>query len=195
MRKGARHKQTQPFYRRNHQVTVPTVRVLDDSGKQIDVMETRKALALAQEQGLDMVEIARAANPPVVKLIDFSKFLYQQKKKRQEEKKGSKTSETKEIRLGLFIDTHDLEIKLKKAREFITDGDKVRFVVRFTGRLMGRQNFGAQLLDRVVEQMADMAKVEKARHMEGRQMIMLLSRGKIESKNAEVDNQQTNVVS
>lgn len=166
------------FYRRNFQIRAPQVRVIDDEGKQIGVLSISEAQKKAQEAELDLVEIAPHAQPPVVKIIDFSKFLYQLKKKKQEEKKGAKTSETKQIRFGPFIGEHDLDIKIKKAKEFLSDGDKVKFAVRFTGRQMGHQEIGRGKLDMVIEKLGELAKIEREAHMEGRQMIMLVSRNK-----------------
>lgn len=176
MRQGYKQNKLQSLYRINHQINAAQVRVLDDSGKQIDVMDIAKARAMAAESELDLVEIARNAVPPVVKLIDYRKFLYQLKKKKQEEKKSNKTSETKEIRMGPFIGAHDLEIKLKKAREFFEDGDKVRFVVRFPGRAITRKEIGEKVLKGIVETLKEAAKIEKEIHMEGRQMVMIMSR-------------------
>lgn len=164
------------FFRINHQISAKTVRLIDETGKQIGVMEMGEALNLSRERELDLVEIAAAAQPPVVKLIDYSKFLYQLKKKKQEEKKGSKVSQTKEIRMGLFIGEHDLEIKLKKAREFLQNGDKVRLVVRFAGRAITKQDLGRKLFEKIITNLNEIAKVERAIHMEGRQMVTILSK-------------------
>src|SRR3989344_4467782 len=132
------------------------MRLLDDTGKQIGVLTKDAALKKSREAGLDLVEIAPKAVPPVVKLIDYNKFLYQLKKKKQEEKKSTSKSETKEMRSGPFIDDHDLDIKIKKVREFLEDGDKVRFVVRFRGREMGRQDMGRAVLQKVIERLGEL---------------------------------------
>lgn len=153
------------------------MRLLDDQGKQIGIVSHDEARRMAQESGLDLVEIAGQASPPVVKLIDFKKFLYQLKKKRQEEKKNAKTSETKQIQFGPFIDEHDLDIKLKKAREFIKDGDKVRFVVKFRGREITKKNLGEEVIRSAIEKMSDLARVEREAHMEGRQMVAVITKG------------------
>lgn len=164
-------------FRINREITSPTVRLLDDAGKQIGVVSIFEARNLSEEQTLDLVEVAPLAKPPVVKLIDYNKFLYQLKKKKQEEKKHARPSETKQVQFGPFIDGHDLEIKLSRAREFIGDGDKVRFVVKFRGREMTKQNLGRAVLNSVIEKMQDIAKVEKEMHMEGRQLVMVMSKG------------------
>ena len=166
------------FFRKNYQIRASEVRVLDDKGEMIGIMPLKEALAKGEELGIDLVEIAPLAKPPVAKLIDYSKFLYQLKKKKQEEKKGAKSSETKQIRFGPFIGEHDLDIKLKRAKEFLTDGDKVKFAVRFTGRQMGRQDIGRQKLDMVIEKLGELAKVEREIKMEGRQMIMMVTKNK-----------------
>lgn len=177
MRKNTKPQQN-VFYRRNYQIRAAEVRVVDDQAGFIGVMPLKEALQRAEELGVDLVEIAPKAVPPVVKLIDFSKFLYQQKKKKQEEKKGAKRSDTKQIRFGPFIGEHDLDIKIKKAKEFLTGGDKVKFAVRFTGRQMGRTDIGAGVLKSVVEKLGELAKIEREAHMEGRQMIMMVSKNK-----------------
>jgi translation initiation factor IF-3 len=170
------NQQKQPFYRINNQIRAREVRLLDATGKQIDTVSIDVARKMSEEQELDLVEIAPQAQPPVVKLIDYSKFLYQLKKKKQEEKKKTVTSETKQIRLGPFIGAHDLEIKIKKAKDFIEDGDKVKFEVRFRGREFTKKELGEQVLLRVIESMQEVAKVEREPHMEGRQMVTVLSR-------------------
>lgn len=154
------------------------MRVVDDKAGFVGIMPLKEALQKAEELGVDLVEIAPHAIPPVAKLIDYSKFLYQQKKKKQEEKKGAKSSETKQIRFGPFIGDHDLDIKVKKAKEFLEDGDKVKFAVRFTGRQMGRTDIGAGVLKKVIEKLGELAKVEREMHMEGRQMIMMVTKNK-----------------
>lgn len=179
MRKGYNNnKSSLPFYRRNDQIRAREVRVLDHTGKQIDVMDFSKAREMAIEAGVDLVEIAPLAIPPVVKMIDYTKFLYQLKKKKQEEKKGTKPSETKQIRLTPFIGEHDLDIKLKKAKEFIGEGHKVKFGVRFPGRAITKKDLGKDVLVRIIESMAEIAKVERDMHEEGRQLVVVLSRNK-----------------
>lgn len=166
----------QPFYRINSQIRAREVRLLDSEGKQIGVMSIDEARKLSDEQELDLVEVAPMAKPPVARLIDYSKFLYQLKKKKQEEKKKSTTSETKQIRMGPFIGEHDLDIKVKKASEFLEDGDKVKFIVRFRGREFTKKELGENVLNKVIAKLEDVAKVERDPHMEGRQMVTILSR-------------------
>ena len=125
--------------RLNHQITAAEVRVINEEGQQIGIMSTSKALVLAQEHGLDLVEISPQARPPVVKLIDFAKFRYQQKKLEQQQKKKAKKTEVKTIWISMRISEHDMQIKAKKVTEFLTDGDLVRIELRMRGR---EQAFG-----------------------------------------------------
>lgn len=176
MRRGYKPHHQKTFYRLNHQITAGTIRLIDEMGKQIGILSRDEALRTSRDQELDLVEVAPHANPPVVKLIDYKKFLYQQKKKKKEEKKGAKTSETKQIQFGPFIDDHDLEIKLSRARDFIQNGDKARIVVKFRGREITRKEMGEDLLKRCIEKLSDIAKVEREIRMEGRQMVVILSK-------------------
>lgn len=169
-------KPNRKFYRKNERIFAKELRVLDAQGKQIGIVSKQEALSMAEEQGLDVVEIAPLAKPPVAKLIDFSKFLYQQKKKEKEEKRKSASSETKQLRFGPFIDDHDLQVKLKKAKDFLEEGNKVKFAIRFKGRQIVRKEAGFEVLDRVKEELSEVAKVEREAKMEGRQLVMLLSR-------------------
>lgn len=166
----------QPFYRINHQIRAREVRLLNSTGEQIGVMSIEDARKLSDEQELDLVEVAPMAKPPVARLIDYSKFLYQLKKKKQEEKKKSVTSETKQIRMGPFIGDHDLEIKVRRAKDFLEDGDKVKFIVRFRGREFTKKELGENVLKKVITKLEEIAKVEREPHMEGRQMVTILSR-------------------
>lgn len=177
MRRGFNRQKEQVHYRINGQIFARELRVLDGAGKQVGILARNDALAMAQDQSLDLVEIAPTAQPPVAKLIDYSKFLYQLKKKKQVEKKGAKTGETKQIQFGPFIDDHDLEIKLRRGREFIQEGNKVRFVVRFKGRAITRKEMGEEVLKKVIERMSEVAKVEREIRMEGRQMVLIMSKG------------------
>lgn len=162
-------------YRTNERIQAPSVRVLDQDGKQIGVFSRREALQLAANQGLDLVEIAPQAQPPVVKIIDFNKFLYQEAKKKQEEKRKAKVSETKEIRLGPFMSENDLAVMINRGREFLEEGDKIRLVVKFKGRQITHPEFGNNIINRVIDALKDFSKVDREPHMEGKQMIALLS--------------------
>jgi len=173
--KRTKFKQQEKRYRINSRIFASPLRVLDTEGKQIGVISKDEALRLAQEQELDLVEVAPTAKPPVAKLIDFNKFLYQQAKKKQEEKKKAKSSETKEIRLGPFISDNDLQVMIRRGREFLEDGDKIRLVVRFRGRQITRSEFGRNTIQKVVDALADISKIDREPHFEGKQLIAMLS--------------------
>jgi translation initiation factor IF-3 len=173
--KRSKFKQQEKRYRINSRIFASPLRLLDNEGKQIGVVSKDEALRLAQEQELDLVEIAATAKPPVAKLIDFNKFLYQQAKKKQEEKKKAKSSETKEIRLGPFMSDNDLQVMIRRGREFLEDGDKIRLVVRFRGRQITRSEFGKGVINKVVDALADISKIDREPHFEGRQLVAMLS--------------------
>lgn len=175
MIKRSRPKDNRKFYRINERITAGSLRVIDSEAKQIGILTRIEALKQAQEKEMDLVEIAPTANPPVARIIDFKKFLYQEEKKKQEEKRKSKNSETKEIRLGPFMDDHDLEVMVRRAREFLEGNDKVRLVVRFKGRQMGHPEFGREVLNKAIMSLSDVSKVDKEAHFEGRQLISMLS--------------------
>lgn len=175
IRKFNKKREEKKFYRTNERIYATTLRVLDTEGKQIGVLTKFEALSKARELGLDLVEVASTATPPVAKIIDFKKFLYQQEKKKKEEKKKSKTSETKEIRLGPFMDDHDLQVMIKRGREFLGDNDKVRLVVKFIGRQIAHPEFGKETLHKVVSALSDISKMERDPHFEGKQLIAIIA--------------------
>ncbi len=175
IKKFNRNREKKKFYRVNERIFALSLRVIDSEGRQIGILKKFEALNKAREQGLDLVEIAPTAKPPVAKIIDFKKFLYQEEKKRREEKKKSKNSETKEIRLGPFMNDHDLETMVRRAREFLEGNDKVKLVVRFKGRQMGHPEFGHQVIGKAIQSLSDISKVDKEAHFEGRQLIAMLS--------------------
>lgn len=162
-------------YRINERIFAQQLRVLDAEGKQIGILSRSEALTKAREEGLDLVEIAGHAQPPVVKIIDFNKFLYQQSKKKQEEKRKAKVSETKEIRLGPFMSENDLMVSVRKGREFLSEGDKIRLVLKFRGRQITHPEFGHAIIRKVTDNLADISKIEREAHLEGKQLIALLS--------------------
>ncbi len=149
--------------------------MLDAQGQQIGVLQRHEALKMAQDQEMDLVEIAPMAKPPVAKIINFKKFLYQQEKKKKEEKKKAKVSQTKEIRLGPFMSDNDLQVMIRRGREFIENGDKIRLVVKFKGRQITHPEFGHKVIGSVIEALSDISKVDRPPHFEGRQMISILS--------------------
>lgn len=138
-------------------------------------MTIQEAIALAEEAGLDLVEIVPNAEPPVCKIVDLGKLKYQNQKKAAEARKKQKTVEIKELKMRPNIDDHDYEVKLKAAGRFFEEGDKVKVTLRFRGREMAHQELGMQLLQRVKEDTAEIAKVEAEPKLEGRQMMMVLA--------------------
>ncbi len=166
---------TRRFYRINERIFASLLRVLDAEGKQIGVLTRFEALKKAKELGVDLVEIAPMANPPVVKIIDFKKFLYQESKKKNEEKKRSKVSETKEIRLGPFMNDHDLKTMIRRGTGFLEGNDKVRLIVKFMGRQIAHPEFGKAIMQKVVSALSGMSKLERDPHFEGKQLIAILS--------------------
>lgn len=175
------------YYRTNERIQAPQLRVLDSEGKQVGVLSKEEALQRAREEGLDLVEIAAQANPPVVKIIDYKKFLYQQAKKKQEEKRNAKTTETKEVRLGPFMDDHDLQIAANRATTFLENGDKVKFVVKFRGRQITRPEFGYQVVQKITDILSPISKIEKEPKLEGKQLITIVSPER--KKDAKEENQ------
>lgn len=133
------------------------------------------ALDRAEEVGLDLVEIAPNSAPPVCKLLDYGRFKYQSQKKAAEARKNQKVVEIKEVKLRPGIDDHDYDVKMKQSRRFFEEGDKVKITLRFRGREMAHQDLGIQLLDRVRQDVGDLAKVESEPRLEGKQMIMILA--------------------
>ena len=150
------------------------MRVIGQEGEQIGVFPVHEALRMAQEQELDLVEVAAEARPPVCRILDYGKYKYEQKKKAKGSKKT--TNKLKGMRLRPKIDKHDLAVKTNRARGFIEEGDKVQFTVIFRGREMARQDLGTDLLARVAAALEDVGKVEKTPHMEGRRLHMIVTR-------------------
>jgi translation initiation factor IF-3 len=138
-------------------------------------MPTRQALTLAEESGLDLVELSPDANPPVCKILDYGKFKYQEQKKASEARKKQKVIEIKEIKMRPNIDSHDYEVKMRAVKRFFDEGDKVKLTLRFRGREMAHLELGMQLLTKVREEVAPIAKVEAEPKLEGRQMMMVLA--------------------
>ena len=154
---------------------VPQVQLIDDEGKNVGVVSFFDALAQAEEAGLDLVEIAPQSVPPVCKLLDYGRFKYQSQKKAAEARKNQKIVEIKEIKLRPNIDDHDYETKMKQARRFFEEGDKVKVTLRFRGREMAHQDLGIDLLERWRADVTDLAKVESEPRLEGRQMVMVMA--------------------
>ena len=173
-----RRAQTPPAFtgpRYNEFIQSQKVRVIDENGENLGVMFTREAFEQAQEVGLDLVEISPNSDPPVAKFLDIGRYKYEAQKKANEQRKRQKTQEIKEIKMRPNIDDHDYDTKMKKVFEFLEDGDKVKVTMRFRGREMAHGELGMNVLRRVQEQTADLAKVEAHPRMEGRQMLMVLA--------------------
>lgn len=151
------------------------MRLIDANGGQAGIVNIEKALEISEENGLDLVEIAPTAKPPVCKIMDFGKFTYEKSKKEKSSKKKQHTIVVKEIRMRPKTDVHDLEFKIRHARSFIEQKNKVKFTVQFRGRELAYKEFGNRLLDRVEEMLEDIAKVESPRKFEGRSMTMVMT--------------------
>ena len=170
-----RPKQQKTFYRTNEQIRANEVRVLDDKGKQLGVMKREEALAKAREQGIDLVEIAPKAKPPVAKVIEFGKFKYQEEKKLKKQKKGIKNVDVKELRFSPFIGEADYASRLKRIREFMAEGHKIRPVVKFKGRQMGSKQFGYNLLKRLLTDLEGNVNIDMEPKFIGRHLAMVIS--------------------
>lgn len=178
------------FYRINERIFASTLRVLDQEGKQVGVLTRFEALQKAKELGVDLVEVVPMANPPVARIIDFKKFLYQESKKKNEEKKRSKISETKEIRLGPFMNDHDLETMVRRGSKFLEDNDKVRLIVKFMGRQITHPEFGEKLMQKAIEALSNFSKLEREPHFEGKQLIAILSPERKKINETKKENQE-----
>lgn len=160
----------------NEQIRDKEIRLIGEDGQQLGVMLTRDAMKLAQDANLDLVKIAPTAKPPVCKIIDYGKYRYELARKEKEAKKKQKTTEIKEVRLSPNIDDNDLNTKANQARKFITKGDKVKIALRFRGREMAHMNASKEILDDFFKILDDIAVVEKPTKLEGRNMIMFLTK-------------------
>ena len=159
----------------NTDIRIPRIQLVDADGQNRGIVLTSEALQLAEEAGLDLVEIAPNSDPPVCKLLDYGRFKFQAQKKAAEARKKQKTIEIKEIKMRPNIDTHDYEVKMKAIRKFFEEGDKVKVTLRFRGREMAHQNLGMELLNQVRTETSTFAKVESEPRLEGRQMVMVLA--------------------
>jgi len=151
------------------------VRVIDETGENIGVMYTREAIEQAAGVGLNLVEVSPNADPPVCKFLDVGKYRYEAQKKANAARKTQKTQDIKEIKMRPNIDDHDYDVKMRSVNKFIDNGDKVKVTLRFRGREMAHQHLGKALLERVQEDVAEIAKVEAFPRLEGRQMLMVLA--------------------
>lgn len=156
-------------------ITTPEVRLIGSDGEAIGIVEIEKALAMAEEQEIDLVEIAPTAKPPVCRLMDYGKYKYNEQKKRHEAKLKQKQIQVKEIKFRPGTDEGDYQIKLRNLIRFLSDGDKAKVTLRFRGREMAHQEFGARLLERVKGDLEEYGVVEQFPKMEGRQMVMVIA--------------------
>ncbi len=163
------------FIRTNERIRVPQVRLIGPEGSQLGVMPIQKAQDMANQYELDLVEVAPQANPPVCRIIDFSKFKYDQEKKEREAKKHQKQGRLKEIRLKPNIDDHDYQVKLKQVTSFLKKKDKVKINLLFRGRQMEHMDLGRKILDRFIMDAQNDGQVEKEPHLEGRVMSLVIA--------------------
>lgn len=159
----------------NESIRVREVRVIDENGEQLGVMIPREALRIARERGLDLVEVAPNARPPVCRVMDYGKFMYEKSKKDRESRKNQKTIKIKEVRISPKIDDHDFGVRVKNAVGFLQKGNKVKATVRFRGREIVHADIGKRLLEDLAQFVQDYAVVERDPKVEGRNMIMILA--------------------
>ena len=158
----------------NNRITAPEVQVIGSDGDNIGILNTNEAISMAKEQGLDLIEIAPNAKPPVCKIIDMGKFKYDAQKKANVAKKKQKIVLLKEIKMRPVTETHDYDFKVKNAKKFIGKGDKVKFTIRFKGRELQHSHLGRELMDKIKVDMQDISKVELHPKFDGKQMIMVI---------------------
>ncbi|MFO1508579.1 MAG: translation initiation factor IF-3 [Steroidobacteraceae bacterium] len=161
--------------RRNDEINAPQVRVIAADGSQAGVMSRYDALQMATSAGLDLVEVSPTAEPPVVRVMDYGKFLFEQNKKAHSAKKKQKQIQVKEVKFRPGTDENDYQVKLRNLIRFLTEGDKAKVTLRFRGREMAHQEIGRKLLDRVVVDLAGVGSIEQNPLMEGRQMVMVFA--------------------
>ena len=160
--------------RANHRITSPEVQVITSDGENLGIIDTNKAILMAKEENLDLIEIAPNAKPPVCKIIDMGKYKYDAQKKANLAKKKQKIVSLKEIKMRPVTETHDYEFKVKNAKKFIAKGDKVKFTIRFKGRELQHSHLGNELMVKIKEDMKDIGKVELHPKFDGKQMIMVI---------------------
>jgi len=183
------------YYNTNGRITAPTVRLLDETGKQIGIVPLAEARKLSFETGLDLVEIAARAVPPVVKLISFTKFKYQEAKKLKSEKKGIKGGSLKEIQMTPFISQNDYETRIKKSQKFLTTGNKVKLSIKFQGRQIARKEFGYSLIEKFKNDLKEYSTPEGEPKLIGKRLMFTLSpssKKKATVKNEEIKNETKN---
>ena len=160
--------------RSNNRISSPEVQVIATDGKNLGILSTNEAISMAKKEGLDLIEIASNANPPVCKIMDMGKFKYDAQKKANLAKKKQKIISLKEIKMRPVTETHDYEFKVKNAKKFIAKGDKVKFTIRFKGRELQHSHLGNKLMTKIKEDMKEIGKVELDPKFDGKQMIMVI---------------------
>ena len=158
----------------NEQIRVREVRLISQDGAQLGILPVNEALNIAREKGLDLVEVAPNAKPPVCRIMDYSKWKYEQSKRQKEARKRQKAQDMKEVKMRPAIDDHDFNVKARAARRFLEQGDKVKATIMFRGRDLAHVSLGQKVLERLLESVKDVCQVERAPRMEGRNMTMIL---------------------
>ena len=158
----------------NNRINSPEVQVIASNGENLGILNTNKAISMAKEEGLDLIEIAPNARPPVCKIIDIGKYKYDAQKKANQAKKKQKKIEVKEIKLRPVTETHDYQFKIRNAQKFISKGDKVKFTIRFKGRELQHAHLGEELMDKIKVDMQEVGKVELDPRFDGKQIIMVI---------------------
>ena len=158
----------------NNRINSPEVQVIASNGENLGILNTNEAISMAKEEGLDLIEIAPNARPPVCKIIDIGKYKYDAQKKANQAKKKQKKIEVKEIKLRPVTETHDYQFKIKNAQKFISKGDKVKFTIRFKGRELQHAHLGEELMDKIKVDMQEVGKVELDPRFDGKQIIMVI---------------------
>jgi len=159
----------------NHQITIPEVRLIDADGEQVGIVSTKEALRAAEESGLDLVEISPTAKPPVCRIMDYGKYLFEISKKQAEAKKKQKQIQVKELKFRPTTEEGDYQVKLRNLIRFLEHGDKVKITLRFRGREVAHQDLGMKILERLQQDTAEFGVVEQQAKREGRQLLMVLS--------------------
>lgn len=172
---GERSIATERSHRINAEITAPTVRLMGIENEPIGIVNIREALQQAEDAGVDLVEIAPQADPPVCRMMDYGKFKYQEQKRAHEARQKQKIIQIKEVKFRPGTDEGDYQVKLRNLKRFLDEGDKAKVTLRFRGREMAHQEFGYRLLERVRDDLLELAVVEQMPKMEGRQMVMVLS--------------------
>ena len=159
----------------NEQIRDKEIRLIDENGEQLGIVSSREAQKIADERKLDLVKIAPTAKPPVCRIMDYGKYKFDQAKKEKEARKKQKTVDVKELRLSPSIDTHEVQVKVKKANEFLKDGDKVKISIRFRGREIGHSKVGMQIMEDFAKATEEFGTVDKQPKMEGKSLVMFLA--------------------